>query len=70
MVSFLLRWNSWSRFRKYGQKAHRKPERSLMLKKTFNYRVYPNKQQVAALTVQLSEACRLYNAAVQERIEA
>jgi putative transposase len=38
--------------------------------KTFKYRLYPNEAQTAALTVQLSEACRLYNAALQERIEA
>ena len=41
-----------------------------MLKKTFKYRLYPNQAQAEALTVQLSEACRLYNAALQERIEA
>ena len=41
-----------------------------MLKKTFKYRLYPNKAQAEALSGQLSEACRLYNAALQERIEA
>ena len=41
-----------------------------MLKKTFKYRLYPNKAQAEALSGQLSEACRLYNAALQERMEA
>ena len=41
-----------------------------MLKKTFKYRLYPNKAQAEALSGQLSEASRLYNAALQERIEA
>src|SRR6516162_8961404 len=40
------------------------------MRKTFQYRLYPNRAQTEALTVQLSEACRLYNAALQERIEA
>src|SRR5437016_14322478 len=31
---------------------------------------YPTRPQSEALMVQLSEACRLYNAALQERIEA
>ena len=31
---------------------------------------YPTRPQTEALMVQLSEACRLYNAALQERIEA
>ena len=33
-------------------------------------RLYPTKAQAESLGVQLSEACRLYNAALQERIEA
>lgn len=37
------------------------------LTRTFKYRIYPTPVQVAALEVQLSEACRLYNAAVAER---
>src|SRR5215470_13440028 len=41
-----------------------------MLKKTFKYRLYPNKAQAETLSGQLSEASRLYNAALQERIEA
>ena len=41
-----------------------------MLKKTFKYRLYPNNAQAEALLGQLSEACRFYNAALQERIEA
>lgn len=35
--------------------------------KTLKYRLYPTRNQVAALTEQLAEACRLYNAALQER---
>lgn len=69
VVAFLLCRNSWTRFGKHSEEVHRKPERSLMLK-TFKYRLYPNQAQTDALTVQLSEACRLYNAALQERIEA
>jgi transposase len=41
-----------------------------MLKRTFKYRLYPTKAQAEALQAQLAEACRLYNAALQERIEA
>ena len=40
------------------------------MRKTFKYRLYPTKAQAKALKVQLSEACRLYNAALQERMEA
>lgn len=40
------------------------------MRKTYKYRLYPTKAQAEALTGQLSEACRLYNAALQERIEA
>src|SRR5215470_9756401 len=69
VVALLLCRNSWTRFGKHSEEVHRKPERSLMLK-TFKYRLYPNQAQTDALTVQLSEACRLYNAALQERIEA
>ena len=37
---------------------------------TYKYRLYPSRAQVEALTAQLSEACRLYNAALQERRDA
>lgn len=40
------------------------------MRKTFKYRLYPTKAQAESLRVQLSEACRFYNAALQERIEA
>jgi putative transposase len=40
------------------------------MRKTFKYRLYPNRTQAESLGVQLSEACRFYNAALQERIEA
>lgn len=40
------------------------------MRKTFQYRLHPNKAQTSALVVQLYEACRLYNAAFQERREA
>jgi putative transposase len=40
------------------------------MRKTFKYRLYPNKAQTEALQGQLREACRLYNAALQERREA
>jgi len=40
------------------------------LRKTFKYRLYPNKEQSAALEHQLSEARSLYNAALQERRDA
>src|SRR5215471_13446226 len=69
VVALLLCRNSWTRFGRHSEEVHRKPERSLMLK-TFKYRLYPNQAQTDALTVQLSEACRLYDAALQERIEA
>jgi putative transposase len=40
------------------------------MRKTFKYRLYPNPAQQELLRVQLSEACRLYNAALQERRDA
>lgn len=40
------------------------------MRKAFKYKIYPSKNQVALLEHQLSEACRLYNAAIQERSEA
>jgi putative transposase len=40
------------------------------MRKTFKYRLYPNKAQTEALRGQLYEACRWYNAALQERREA
>lgn len=41
-----------------------------MQRRTFKYRLYPNREQVKALSHQLSEARSLYNAAVQERRDA
>jgi putative transposase len=38
--------------------------------RTFVFRAYPTKAQVVALELHLSEACRLYNAALQERRDA
>src|SRR6266576_548104 len=67
--SFLRRWNSRSCFRIDGQKIYREPKGKIV-RKTFKYRLYPTRPQTEALMVQLSEACRLYNAALQERIEA
>jgi putative transposase len=40
------------------------------LRKNFKYRLYPTEAQSDALEHQLAEACRLYNAAVQERRDA
>lgn len=40
------------------------------MRKTFKYRLYPTKKQADWLTGQLAEACRLYNAALQERRDA
>jgi putative transposase len=40
------------------------------MRKTFKYRLYPNAAQQELLRAQLSEACRLYNAALQERRDA
>jgi putative transposase len=40
------------------------------MRKSFKYRLYPAAKQVALLDGQLSEACRLYNAALQERRDA
>jgi putative transposase len=42
----------------------------IVIKKNFKYRLYPTSEQIAALDDQLAEACRLYNAAVQERRDA
>jgi putative transposase len=38
--------------------------------KPFKYRLYPTKKQAVLLDDQLAEACRLYNAALQERRDA
>jgi putative transposase len=40
------------------------------MRRTFKYRVYPNRAQSDALDAQLGEACRLYNGALQERRDA
>jgi putative transposase len=40
------------------------------MRKTFKYRLYPTATQQELLRMQLSAACRLYNAALQERREA
>lgn len=40
------------------------------MRKTYKYRIYPTGTQMEALEGQLSEACRLYNAALQERRDA
>src|SRR5712691_3455342 len=40
------------------------------MRKTYKYRLYPTAAQTAALEGQLGEACRLYNAALQERRDA
>lgn len=42
----------------------------MVSRRTFKYRLYPNKEQLRLLDYQLSEACSLYNAAVQERRDA
>ena len=65
--SFLLRWHRRSCFRIDGQKIYREPKGKIV-RKTFKYRLYPTRQQTEALLAQRSEACRLYNAALQERV--
>jgi putative transposase len=40
------------------------------MRKTFKYRLYPTATQAELLTMHLAEACRLYNAALQERRDA
>ena len=40
------------------------------MRKTFKYRLFTTRTQSELLDVQLGEACRLYNAALQERREA
>src|SRR5262245_10969502 len=42
----------------------------IVVKKNFKYRLYPSAAQRIALDTQLAEACRLYNAALQERRDA
>ncbi len=41
-----------------------------MMRKTYKYQLYPTTVQTHALEEQLGEACRLYNAALQERRDA
>jgi putative transposase len=43
---------------------------SRRVRKTFKFRLYPSAKQAALLDEQLAEACRLYNAALQERRDA
>ena len=40
------------------------------MRRTYRYRLYPTRQQAAALGTQVDEACRLYNAALDERRSA
>src|SRR5215813_13188861 len=40
------------------------------MRRTFKYRAYPTRVEDAALHAQVDEACRLYNAALQERRDA
>jgi putative transposase len=40
------------------------------MRRTFKYRAYPTPRQAEALHEQVSEACRLYNAALDERRSA
>lgn len=40
------------------------------MRKSFKYRLYPTREQAESLDGQLGEACRLYNAALQERRDA
>jgi putative transposase len=42
----------------------------IVIKKNFRYRLYPTSAQIVALDDELAEACRLYNAALQERRDA
>jgi hypothetical protein len=37
------------------------------VRRTFKYRLYPTRLQCEALDAQVNEACRLYNAALDER---
>src|SRR5256886_8385317 len=41
-----------------------------MARKTFKFRLYPNRQQLEKLTATLDVCRELYNAGLQERIEA
>ncbi len=40
------------------------------MRKAYKYRIWTNKEQDAALSFQLAEACRLYNGALSERRDA
>ena len=46
------------------------PRQKSVLRKTFKYRLFTTRLQSELLDVQLGEACRLYNAALQERRDA
>lgn len=46
------------------------PQPKTYISKTYLYRIYPNKTQVAAIESQLAFACDLYNAALQQRRDA
>ena len=41
-----------------------------VLRRTYKYRLYPTRRKSAALDAQVNEACRLYNAALDERRSA
>ena len=40
------------------------------MRKAYRYRLYPTRRQIDVLNAQVGEACRLYNAALQERRDA
>ena len=46
------------------------PDPPAPVRKTYRYRLVPTRRQAEALGAQLAEACRLYNAALEERRDA
>src|SRR6202008_3718117 len=51
-------------------KGYSSPRQKSVLRETFQYRLFTTRLQSELLDVQLGEACRLYNAALQERRDA
>jgi putative transposase len=51
-------------------KGYSSPRQKSILRKTFQYRLFTTRLQSELLDMQLGEACRLYNAALQERRDA
>src|SRR5437588_9203593 len=68
LVPFVLRWHGWRHDRSRRKRVHR--VRTGLMRKTFKYRLSPNKQTEQKLYWTLTRCRELYNAALSERKDA